>query len=226
MQRAVIKFAVLAISCGLVSYQAVAHNVVSGAYAEGMLIEGEIGYSNGEMAEPGSKVQVYDGNHKLLDEVTLQEGGVFVYKAEKIAKHVFRADLSAGHVAEILVEAEELTAPVSTLNGGIVKTRQTTDASVAGAEVPVSSTTEQLGNTVEPQTQSAMVSIEADQLQRLIRAAVAQQIKPLQRELRAYKEKVMLRDIAGGLGFIIGLFGIAAYMASRRKTGGNDATVS
>jgi len=36
----------------------------------------------------------------------------------------------------------------------------------------------------------------------------------------------MVRDIAGGLGFIFGLFGVAAWMASRRKQGDDNATIS
>lgn len=68
--------------------------------------------------------------------------------------------------------------------------------------------------------------ISVGQLQSIVRSAVAQQVKPLQKELRAYKEKVMLRDIVGGLGFIFGLFGVAAWMASKRKVGEKHATVS
>ena len=65
-------------------------------------------------------------------------------------------------------------------------------------------------------------NITAEQLQAIVRSAVAQQVRPLQKELKAYKEKVMLRDIAGGLGFIFGLFGVAAWMASRRNNDHQD----
>ena len=69
-------------------------------------------------------------------------------------------------------------------------------------------------------------SVTVEQLESIVRSAVAQQIRPLQKELKAYKEKVMLRDIAGGLGFIFGLFGVAASMASRRQQEVKNATVS
>jgi len=50
----------------LFASNASAHNVVSGVYADGIIIEGEIGYSNGDMAEAGSPVQVLDENGDLM----------------------------------------------------------------------------------------------------------------------------------------------------------------
>lgn len=183
---------------------AVAHNVVSGVYADGMVIEGEIGYSNGEMAEAGTVVKVYDENGDLLSELVLNESGAFVYEATTATKHTFKANLSLGHVAEMVVEANEINPPM-------------------GYVAPADSVAK---TTDSKKVVDGVVSITVEQIDSIVRSAVAQQIRPLQKELRAYKEKVMFRDITGGLGFIFGLFGVAAWMASRRNKGDKNATVS
>ena len=204
---------------GLQATSVSAHNVVSGIYADGMSIEGEIGFSNGDMAQVGSPVKVYDAQDKLLAELTLVEGGLFSYEAKQVAKHVFKANLSAGHVAEMVIEASELTPSAS--------------AKITSPEIPVladSSTKPKAmaegGMDSAKSDTTAGINVTVEQLESIVRSAVAQQVRPLQKELRDYKEKVMLRDIAGGLGFIFGLFGVAAWMASRRKQGGKNATVS
>ena len=200
-----------------------AHNVVSGIYADGMTIEGEIGFSNGDMAQVGSPVKVYDAEDNLVDELSLTEGGVFSYQAKQVAKHIFKANLSAGHVAEMVIEADELAliataetkSPAVSLSAGSTVKPATRPATMAEGEPEFDKGSTTLGS-----------NITVEQLESIVRRAVAQQIRPIQKELRDYKEKVMLRDIAGGLGFIFGLFGVAAWMASRRKQGGNNATVS
>ena len=178
-----------------------AHNVIAGAYVDGLLIEGEIGLSNGEMALPGLVVDVMDSAGNKIAETRTGEDGLFSYQATQAMQHRFRADMGAGHIADIVVEAEEFA--VDTVV-------ETTDTQPPTTSPSLTSTT--------PGTEitSPLTAIGPQQLESLIRRAVSQQIKPLQKELRAYKEKVMLRDIAGGLGFIIGLFGIAAWFTSRK----------
>lgn len=199
---------------GLSVITASAHNVVSGVYAEGMTVEGEIGFSNGEMAKAGIPVKVFNEGGDLLAEIALEEGGIFSYEAKAAAPHLFKSNLSSGHIAEMRIEADELSGPVlleALSQNAVANTKQDGKVvvkKVADADVMLSS------------------NISAAQLESIVRSAVAQQVKPLQKELRAYKEKVMFRDITGGLGFIFGLFGVAAWMASKRKSGDENATVS
>ena len=221
---------------------ALAHNVVSGIYADGMLIEGEIGFSNGDMAQAGSPVKVFNEAGDLLAELALLEGGVFSYVAKTSAKHIFKADLSAGHVAEMIIEADELTAPsiVASQAASTAEQKPITPTKITAATIQ--STQKQATQSQNKPSDKSLAqqimlsddtsggdkvgaSISVEQLQSIVRSAVAQQIRPLQKELRAYKEKVMFRDVAGGLGFIFGLFGVAAWMASRRNQGDNNASV-
>ena len=208
---------------------AYAHNVVSGVYADGMLIEGEVGFSNGDMAEAGSPVKVYNARDELIGELVLDEAGAFAFEAKTVARHVFKANLSAGHIAEMVVEANELTAPITmdAVKAPVEKTVSAAQQALANVEPLNNELTQQGGDEdVAAKTSIIDTNISVEQLESIIRSAVAQQVRPLQKDLRAYKEKVMFRDITGGLGFIFGLFGVAAWMASRRKEEGKNATVS
>jgi len=182
----------------------VAHNVVSGVYAEGMTIEGEIGFSNGDMAQAGFTVEVFDESGNVLGTTETQEGGMFSFKASNVQKHVFRADLGEGHIANMELDADELFADD--------QQQQLVSNMVTEVGASMVSETVNSDSVVIPGN-----NISTDELQNLIRSAVAQQVRPLQKDIRAYKEKVFIRDIMGGLGFIFGLFGVAAWMASRRK---------
>jgi len=215
-------FLIIVLCVMIQSSIASAHNVVSGVYADGMMIEGEIGFSNGDMAQAGSPVKVYGSEGGLIAELTLAEGGVFSYQAKTATKHIFKSNLSAGHIAEMVIEANELipVKPLSTSDKPPLIKRsmdsrkpQTSDNKVGNT--PLGSDGSSLGS-----------NITVEQLESIVRSAVAQQIRPLQKELRAYKEKVMFRDITGGLGFIFGLFGVAAWMASKRKQGDKNAAIS
>ena len=51
----------------------------------------------------------------------------------------------------------------------------------------------------------------------LVADTVRREVKPLRQVISAYTEKNDLQSILGGLGYIIGLFGIGYYVAARQK---------
>ena len=161
----------------------VAHNVVSGAYADGMTIEGEVGFSSGEMAQAGSPVSVFDGVGNLLAELQLTEGGVFTYNAKAVSRHIVKVNLSAGHVAEMVIEADELTAPTKPMKTPVSNAVQSVLDTKLGTPLTLPDGRRDAGEVMFDS------KISTEQLQSIVRSAVAQQIRPLQKELRAYKEK-------------------------------------
>jgi hypothetical protein len=54
-------------------------------------------------------------------------------------------------------------------------------------------------------------------LEAAIERAVARQIGPLREQLLAAQERVLLRDVLGGLGYILGLTGLALWWTSRGR---------
>ena len=51
----------------------------------------------------------------------------------------------------------------------------------------------------------------------MIAKAVQRQVRPLRKELTAYREKKNLQDILGGIGYICGIFGLAFFYYARRS---------
>lgn len=187
------------------SFNLYAHNVVAGAYVDGMEIEGEIGLSNGETALPGVIVEIFDSQDNKIGQTVIEADGLFSFTAIKAEQHVIKANLGAGHIAHIVVEADEFALPSEG------------DNNVAARVTNMSDTASNSASSTASQSPHAVNGVSAEELESIVRKAVSQQVRPLQKELRAYKEKVGMRDIAGGLGFIFGLFGVAAWMSSRKR---------
>ena len=69
----------------------------------------------------------------------------------------------------------------------------------------------------EPQ-KSTMVVVDQEQLSQIIESALDRKLGPIKRSLAEQQEKKpSLQDILGGIGYILGLAGIAAYFKSQKK---------
>ena len=51
----------------------------------------------------------------------------------------------------------------------------------------------------------------------MIDRTVARHVGPLREQLDAFQDAIRFRDILGGLGWIIGVTGIACYLIARRN---------
>ena len=160
------------------SSAAQAHKVVFAVYDEGETVEGEVGFSNGDMAA-GALVEYFTPDGKKLGETKSDQDGLFTLPLRGKGSFLFKANLGAGHIGEAVLNR-------------------------AGGATP----------TVAKTASKSPVTAE---LEKLIERGVARQIKPLRKELAAYKEENDLQKILGGLGYIIGLAGIGFYMAARQK---------
>ncbi len=173
---------------------ALAHKVIAGVFASGDAIEGEIGFSNGTMATD-TEVVVTDPNGVELGRATTDADGFFIYTPTAPVAHTFFADLGAGHVAEVTMPAED----VAKIMG------------VAVQNTPAASPT------LTAASEGLTVASLSDEERQAIAAAVRDEIRPLRREIAAYREHNDLQTILGGIGYIFGLFGLGFYLAARRK---------
>ncbi|KJE35459.1 cobalt ABC transporter permease [Thalassospira sp. HJ] len=171
--------------------QAQAHKVIASVFPSGANVEGEIGFSNGVMAE-NTLVEIFDPQGNKIDEVTTDGDGFFVYTPSQQVDLRFRADLGAGHVAEAAFAIAELSGIDST------KTAASSQAPVASAGGSGT------GSAITREQEEIIATIVRDEL------------RPLRREITAYKEKNDLQSILGGIGYIFGAFGIIYYIAARR----------
>ncbi|KLN62437.1 hypothetical protein WH96_02745 [Kiloniella spongiae] len=184
------------------------HKVISAAYPDGNLIEGEIGFSNGDMAK-NLLVEVFDPEDNKLGETTTDEEGFFVFTATKKIDHIFRANLSAGHIATFRVTADELP---DDLEGGSVRTANTSSSSEA-----VLSNEDTAVQPVVSDADTNFVVIDQIALEKLV-SKTSKEVRSLRKELAQYKEERRMQDILGGIGYILGIFGIASFLLGRFKT--------
>ncbi|WP_171233902.1 cobalt ABC transporter permease [Ruegeria sp. HKCCA4812] len=182
---------ILAVCCAPVP--ALAHKVIAGVFESGDVIEGEIGFSNGDMAN-GTEVIVTGPDGAELGRSVTDADGFFVYTPTSAVAHTFFADLGAGHVAEVTMSAED----VARIMG--VAVAENGDSSSAAVT----------------QASGSAASLSAEE-QQVIAKAVRDELRPLRREIAAYREQNDLQTILGGIGYIVGLFGLGFYMVARRK---------
>lgn len=179
-----------------------AHKVVASAWVEGTELVGEIGFSNGKPAPPGTRVELFDHELRKLGETATDEDGLFRFSppsrlgdglageaVEGVALTV-RSDLGAGHLAEVRLSPEEV-------------------APIAGR--PASDTPRGSAETLGPTDEALRV---------LIAEAVRQEVQPLRKEIVQLKEQTGLQQILGGMGYIAGLFGLLFFVYGRRPTQG------
>ena len=175
-----------------------AHKVNIFAYVEGDKVYTESYFNDGKKCID-SKIEVFDNQgNKLLEGLTDEEG---MFSFEIPSKDVIDGDLkvvltaSMGHRAEYSVSADELRGAV-----GLIKEE---------TEEPI------------PAVSPEIYSLDLKQIQSLIEDALDKKLEPIMREMREIKksqeDKISPTEIIGGIGYIIGIFGIIAYFLSRKR---------
>ena len=174
---------------------ALAHKVIAGVFPAGDAIEGELGFSNGDMAV-AQEVIVFGPDGSEIGRTITDGDGFFLYTPRQPVAHTFRADMGAGHVAEVTMPAKDV-AKIMGVAAELVEAVANDTAANSGASITVASL--------------------SDKERLAIAEAVRDEIRPLRREIAAYREKNDLQSILGGIGYIVGLFGLGFYIAARRK---------
>jgi nickel transport protein len=182
-----------------------AHGLRVFAYGEGEQIVGEVAFSGGRRAK-GAEISVEDRKSgKLLYTTHSNEMGEFVFLIPDEAREKqldLRIVALAGeaHRSEWLLDAGDYL----TVGGKQVTVDET--VSVSGQEQVV----------VQKGEENAALS--AAHLEKLVEAAVARQLGPVKEMLlKAANPQPGLRDILGGIGYLLGLAGIVAYFKARKK---------
>ena len=123
--------------------------------------------------------------------------GFFVYTPTAPVAHTFFADLGAGHVAEVFMPAEDVARIMDVASTTPATPEPVPDEAAAKGGITVAALTD-----AERQT---------------IAQAVRDEMRPLRREIAAYREHNDFQTILGGIGYIVGLFGLGFYLAARRR---------
>mgnify|MGYP006295030885 FL=1 len=204
---------------------ALAHKLNLFAAADGRRIQGEVYFAGGAKATD-VPVLVQNAAGEVLAELRSGADGGFAYQAEAPVTHRIVAETPDGHRATWRIGAGELaaafpqaTAPADSSNGGSKPA-----TSGAGSHSGAGTGGARAGGS-DDQPHSPPPTADADlaldpALAAAIERAVARQVRPLREEALAAREAVQLRDVLGGLGYILGLAGLGLWWRCRRgRTG-------
>lgn len=172
-----------------------AHRVLLFASQAGEKIEGYAYFPGGKRLANG-KVTVLraDGGHSAS--LITNAMGEFVFEPEEPGEYSFVLETEDGHRADYRV-----------ISGTLQQSVEDDDAHLRsrGAEDDYREETRQSGKEIVAAIDEAFV----------------RHVGTLRQELAASEERVRLRDIIGGLGYIVGLAGIVLYVWGRKRAPGD-----
>lgn len=206
-------FFLLLVFALLVHTQALAHRVNVFAYVEAGEIVVECSYSKSKRVNHGTvEVQAVSSGEILLQGTT-DETGLFRFPVPKQARESasdLRILLRAGegHQNEWIVEAAEFMneAAATVPAKDSAKVKQPADPkaeSPAGSQIP---------------TTSESYGLSRAEMEEIVNTALDAKLAPIKRAmLEQAEDGPGMKEIVGGIGWIFGLIGIAAYFKSRPR---------
>lgn len=187
--------------------QALAHKLQVFAFAEGAQISGSAYFAGGGAAS-GVRIEVLGGEGRVLAVLAPDGEGKFAYSSQAPVDHLIRAITGDGHQADWLVSAAELAAGFGS-EAAVVQEAERPDRS----DLPVI-----VGTDASSIPQTSVATLDPA-IESAIERAVVRQIRPLREQFVAVQDQIRLHDILGGIGYIMGLTGLALWWASRRRSG-------
>jgi len=167
--------------------QAFAHRVILTAYVEGDTIFVESGFSDGTLCN-NADIEVFDPSGKKLLEGRTDENGKFSFKPPRRIDLKLVLDAGMGHRDEYIVRAGELPE--------------------MAAETPK-----------HQGASEAVAGINPKEIELIVDRVIEKRLRPLIRLVAKSQLKTgfSLNEILGGIGYILGLMGIAMYFKSRKS---------
>ena len=181
-----------------------AHGVAVFAWVEGdtVHVEGKFGGGRRPVNAP---VEVYDPQDNLLLKGVTDENGEFSFKVPQRTEMKVVLLAGMGHRGE-------WTIPISDLDAAVTDEES---RKIVPAPGPVPAETLAV-TTGSPREDSEYVT--TAEMEAAIENALDKKLKPMMRLLVDEKQSgPSMTDVLGGIGYIFGLVGVAAYVASRRK---------
>ncbi len=186
---------------------ALAHRVSVFAWVDGDTINVESRFSGGKKVN-GGKVAVMDPQGVELLSGSTNERGEFSFNIPMVSDLRVIVVAGQGHRGEWTVRKTEL-------QGAAAETKPKTDvpAKRASGHGPAA------GNAfADAHTSSPGIIIKPQELEAIVESVVDRKLQPVTRMLADMQQRGPdVSDIFAGIGYILGLVGIAAYVQNRKK---------
>ncbi|UCD77560.1 MAG: hypothetical protein JSW26_19380 [Desulfobacterales bacterium] len=198
----------------LLTHSAFAHRVNVFAWVEGDTVFVESKFAAGRKVS-GGKIIVTDSKGVELLRGETNDQGEFSFKIPQKTDLKIILEAGTGHRAEWTVSVSEM-ASVS-LPGDMLPAKTSPDKESATPADKRSDDQSAANAPVQP-TGPSLAEIEA-----AVGKALDQKLKPLFKMMAESTQKgPTIRDIFGGIGYIIGLVGLAAYLRYRKNNPGDQ----
>jgi len=179
------------------------HKLKLFAMTEGKTISGYTYFSGG--ARPRNlTVSILASSGQKLGEIKTNDKGEFTFAAKYRCDHFLTVESGDGHCARFLIKADELPGDLPSLGNVTPK----------AAEGPAESPTEE----------TACEDAWPVEMEKVIARALSKQLRPLREQLGRLEEGIRFRDVLGGIGYILGIAGLACYFLARRRAEKNRAS--
>jgi nickel transport protein len=172
-----------------------AHSVSIFAWVEGDTIYTESYFADGTRVKNG-KIEVLDSKGDVVHQGITDENGEYSFKIPEYDNLTLVLDASMGHRATFEISAEELR---GTYKGG--------------------DKDDDISSEISSDTNSEIRNVSIDEIRTAVREEVSEQLKPVLRDLALLRSKrsISTREIFAGIGYVLGLMGIAMYFKSKKK---------
>jgi len=192
----------------LLAGNALAHRVSVFAWVEGDTIYVQSKFSGGRRVKDGLITVTDAGGHELLRGRTNAQGE-FAFKIPRRTELHIILQAGMGHRAQWVL-------PVSDMPPAEGKRAEGTPASAGGDK---SAEAAAIGNPAPSASErAASGGPDIRQIEAVVEKALDRKLKPLYKMIAdSRRTGPSPADVVGGIGYIIGLVGMAAYIRSRRK---------
>ncbi len=184
----------------LLGSPAYAHKVFIYAWTEGNTIHTQSKFSGGKQVHNGI-VEIRDESGHLLNSGKTNEKGEYSFRIDQLQPMHIKLKAGMGHSAEWVFDRKD----INELSG--LTTAEPENESKKASPSPSSSV-----------STAPMPPGDRDHLQNMIENALDKKLQPVYKMLAEQREEtITLKDILGGIGYIIGLIGLAAYIRYRKQ---------
>jgi nickel transport protein len=211
MKITLLKISIVAFAClwvlSAMIDSALAHRVNVFAWVEGDTVYVESKFAGGKRVT-GGKIVVMDSQGSELLSGRTDSQGKFSFKIPKRTDMKIVLIAGQGHQAEWTISASEVAeAPINTASA--------TGAKKAGISARKNTVSEASEDGDAAESHPAM---DPKELEAMIERILDRKLKPITKMIADAQQKgPSVKDILAGLGYILGLVGIAAYVQSRKK---------
>lgn len=153
------------------------------------------------------RVETPDGT--LLHEGRTDANGEYAFPLTVRVELRITVDGGTGHVAQTTVPESDLPASLPEWVPGM----SLEDVAAGGAESVAEETSQEAADAGA----RGLSGVDGAELERMVRVAVQEEIRPIRRELQVYREARGLQDLLGGIGYILGITGLAFYVLALRR---------